>query len=63
MATKTEHAILAGGCFWGMELLLSTSGESFQPESVTPVGTSRMRPTEITGTHAEAIESCFNLER
>jgi peptide-methionine (S)-S-oxide reductase len=60
MTTKTEKAILAGGCFWGMQDLIRK-----QPGVVTTrVGYSGGDVANATyrnhGTHAEAIEIVFD---
>ena len=60
MTTKTEKAILAGGCFWGMQDLIRK-----QPGVVsTRVGYSGGDVANATyrnhGTHAEAIEIVFD---
>ncbi|SDF95558.1 MULTISPECIES: peptide-methionine (S)-S-oxide reductase MsrA [unclassified Duganella] len=60
MTTKTERAILAGGCFWGMQDLIRK-----QPGVVsTRVGYSGGDVANATyrnhGTHAEAIEIVFD---
>jgi len=59
----TETAILAGGCFWGMQELLR-----FQPGVVsTRVGYSGGDVANATyrnhGTHAEAVEIVFDPEK
>jgi peptide-methionine (S)-S-oxide reductase len=61
--TKTERAILAGGCFWGMqELLRHRSGVLS-----TRVGYSGGDVPNATyrnhGTHAEAVEIIFDPEK
>jgi peptide-methionine (S)-S-oxide reductase len=62
MATTTERAILAGGCFWGMEDLIRK-----QPGVIsTRVGYTGGDVPNATyrnhGTHAEAIEIVFDPE-
>ena len=60
MATNTERAVLAGGCFWGMQDLIRK-----RPGVIsTRVGYSGGDVPNATyrnhGTHAEAIEIIFN---
>jgi peptide-methionine (S)-S-oxide reductase len=59
MTTKTEKAILAGGCFWGMQDLL----RRYPGILTTRVGYSGGDVANATyrnhGTHAEAIEITF----
>jgi peptide-methionine (S)-S-oxide reductase len=60
MTTKTETAILAGGCFWGMQDLL----RRYPGVLSTRVGYSGGDVANATyrnhGTHAEAIEIVFD---
>ena len=60
MTTKTETAILAGGCFWGMEDLL----RRYPGVVSTRVGYTGGDVPNATyrnhGTHAEGIEIIFN---
>jgi peptide-methionine (S)-S-oxide reductase len=60
MTTKTETAILAGGCFWGMQDLL----RRYPGVLATRVGYSGGDVANATyrnhGTHAEAIEIVFD---
>ncbi len=63
MPAKTERAILAGGCFWGMQDLIRR-----QPGVLsTRVGYSGGDVPSATyrnhGTHAEAIEIIFDPEK
>ena len=63
MSDNTETAILAGGCFWGMQELIRK-----QPGVIsTRVGWSGgdiPNPTEANpGTHAEATEVVFDTEQ
>lgn len=63
MAKTTETAILAGGCFWGVQELLRA-----RPGVVsTRVGYSGGDVENATyrnhGTHAEAVEIVFNPEQ
>ena len=63
MPTETERAILAGGCFWGMQDLIRR-----QPGVIsTRVGYSGGDVPNATyrnhGTHAEAIEIIFDPAR
>jgi peptide-methionine (S)-S-oxide reductase len=63
MASATERAILAGGCFWGMQDLIRR-----QPGVVsTRVGYSGGDVPNATyrhhGTHAEAIEIIFDPQK
>ena len=63
MTTQTETAILAGGCFWGMQDLL----RRYPGVLTTRVGYSGGDVPNATyrnhGTHAEAIEIVFDLEQ
>jgi peptide-methionine (S)-S-oxide reductase len=60
MTMKTETAILAGGCFWGMQELL----RSYRGVLATRVGYTGGDVANATyrnhGTHAEAIEIVFD---
>ncbi len=63
MAEQTEKAILAGGCFWGMQDLL----RRYDGVLSTRVGYSGGDVPDATyrnhGTHAEAIEIVFDPQR
>ena len=63
MATRTETAILAGGCFWGMQDLL----RRYPGVVSTRVGYSGGDVPNATyrnhGTHAEAIEIVFDPDQ
>ncbi|MEO4015367.1 peptide-methionine (S)-S-oxide reductase MsrA [Pseudomonas rossensis] len=63
MTTRTETAILAGGCFWGMQDLL----RRYPGVVSTRVGYSGGDVPNATyrnhGTHAEAIEIVFDPEQ
>jgi peptide-methionine (S)-S-oxide reductase len=60
MTTKTEKAVLAGGCFWGMQDLI----RKMPGVASTRVGYSGGDVPNATyrnhGTHAEAIEIVFD---
>jgi peptide-methionine (S)-S-oxide reductase len=63
MSDKTERAVLAGGCFWGVQDLLRK-----QPGVIsTRVGYSGGDVANATyrnhGTHAEAVEIIFDPEK
>lgn len=63
MASRTERAVLAGGCFWGMQQLIRR-----QPGVLsTRVGYSGGDVANATyrnhGTHAEAIEIVFDPDK
>ena len=63
MSTSTERAILAGGCFWGMQSLM----RRYPGVISTRVGYSGGDVPNATyrnhGTHAEAIEIIFDPEK
>ena len=63
MSTSTERAILAGGCFWGMQDLL----RRYPGVISTRVGYSGGDVADATyrnhGTHAEAIEIIFDPDK
>lgn len=63
MATTTERAVLAGGCFWGMQELLRKRDGIL----TTRVGYSGGDVPNATyrnhGTHAEAVEIIFDPSR
>src|SRR3954468_16918442 len=63
MSDKTERAVLAGGCFWGVQDLLRK-----EPGVIsTRVGYSGGEVPNATyrnhGTHAEAVEIIFDPEK
>ena len=57
---RREKAILAGGCFWGMQDLIRKRPASSRPGWATPEATSPTPPTATTERHAEAIEITFD---
>src|SRR5256884_4321562 len=63
MTASTERAVLAGGCFWGMQDLI----RKFPGVISTRVGYSGGDVPNATyrnyGTHAEAIEIIFEPEK
>lgn len=63
MTTQTERAVLAGGCFWGMQELLRHKDGVI----ATRVGYSGGDVANATyrnhGTHAEAVEIIFDPDR
>ncbi len=63
MSTRTERAVLAGGCFWGMQDLIRRRDGVV----TTRVGYSGGDVENATyrnhGTHAEAIEIVFDPEK
>ena len=63
MSTSTERAILAGGCFWGMQDLM----RRYPGVISTRVGYSGGDVSRATyrhhGTHAEAIEIIFDPDK
>ncbi|MBU8977502.1 MULTISPECIES: peptide-methionine (S)-S-oxide reductase MsrA [unclassified Lysobacter] len=60
MVIKTETAILAGGCFWGMQALLRRV-PTVMSTRVGYTGGDVLHPTyDHHGTHAEAIEIVFD---
>ena len=63
MTLTTERAVLAGGCFWGMQDLI----RRFPGVSSTRVGYSGGDVPDATyrnhGTHAEAIEITFDPQK
>jgi peptide-methionine (S)-S-oxide reductase len=63
MSKNTERAVLAGGCFWTMQLLLR-SRDGVISTRVGFIGGESENPTqENTGGHAEAVEVTFDPER
>jgi peptide-methionine (S)-S-oxide reductase len=63
MTSSTERAVLAGGCFWGMQDLI----RKYPGVISTRVGYSGGDVPNATyrkhGTHAEAIEIVFDLQK
>jgi len=57
-----ERAVLAGGCFWGMQDLFSPAydGGRVDAGSATRVGNVPNATYRNHGTHAEAIEIIFD---
>jgi peptide-methionine (S)-S-oxide reductase len=63
MSDNTETAILAGGCFWGVQELLRKRAGIISTR-VGWTGGDIPNPTEARpGTHAEAVEILFDRSR
>src|SRR6202048_3439963 len=60
MTASTERAILAGGCFWGMQALLRRMPGVISTRVGYSGGDVRNATYRNHGTHAEAIEIIFN---
>ena len=60
MSAPTERAILAGGCFWGVQDLLRRYPGIISTRVGYSGGDVRNATYRNHGTHAEAIEIIFN---
>ena len=60
MADKTERAVLAGGCFWGMQDLIRKMSGVISTRVGYAGGDVRNATYRNHGTHAEAIEIVFD---
>ena len=60
MAATTERAILAGGCFWGMQQLVQRLPGVVSTRVGYSGGDVKNATYRNHGTHAEAIEITFN---
>jgi peptide-methionine (S)-S-oxide reductase len=60
MATNTERAVLAGGCFWGMQDLVRKLRGVISTRVGYSGGDVRNATYRNHGTHAEAIEIVFD---
>src|SRR6202140_5116895 len=60
MAEKTERAVLAGGCFWGMQDLIRKMPGVISTRVGYSGGDVRNATYRHHGTHAEAIEIIFD---
>jgi methionine-S-sulfoxide reductase len=60
MATTTERAILAGGCFWGMQQLVRRLPGVVSTRVGYSGGNVKNATYSNHGTHAEAIEITFD---
>ena len=60
MAEKTERAVLAGGCFWGMQDLIRKMSGVMSTRVGYAGGDVRNATYRNHGTHAEAIEIVFD---
>ena len=63
MSTSTERAIIAGGCFWGMQDLLRRYSGVISTRAGYSGGDVPNATYRNHGTHAEAIEIIFNPEK
>ena len=63
MAATTERAILAGGCFWGMQQLVRRLPGVVSTRVGYSGGDVKNATYRIHGTHAEAIEITFDLSQ
>ncbi|MEV4314096.1 peptide-methionine (S)-S-oxide reductase MsrA [Actinocrispum sp. NPDC049592] len=61
--TTTEKAVLAGGCFWGMQELIRKQPGVISTRVGYTGGDVRNATYQNHGTHAEAIEIIFDPER
>ena len=62
MADRTEKAILAGGCFWGMQDLIRKQPGVIETRVGYSGGDVKNATYRNHGTHAEAIEVIFDPE-
>ncbi|MEP7241826.1 MAG: peptide-methionine (S)-S-oxide reductase MsrA [Devosia sp.] len=60
MAAKTERAVLAGGCFWGVQELLRTYPGVISTRTGYSGGDVPNATYRHHGTHAEAVEIIFD---
>ena len=63
MAATTERAILAGGCFWGMQQLVRRLPGVVSTRVGYSGGDVKNATYRNHGTHAEAIEITFDLSQ
>jgi peptide-methionine (S)-S-oxide reductase len=63
MSHNTETAILAGGCFWGMQELLRRPDGVISTRAGWTGGESDNPTEDDPGGHAEAVEVVFDTER
>jgi peptide-methionine (S)-S-oxide reductase len=63
VSTSTERAIIAGGCFWGMQDLLRRYSGVISTRAGYSGGDVPNATYRNHGTHAEAIEIIFNPEK
>ena len=63
MAATTERAILAGGCFWGMQQLVRRLPGVVSTRVGYSGGNVKNATYRNHGTHAEAIEITFALSQ
>jgi peptide-methionine (S)-S-oxide reductase len=63
MSDNTETAILAGGCFWGMQELLRRPDGVISTRAGWTGGESDNPTEDDPGGHAEAVEVVFDTER
>ena len=62
MSAKTERAVLAGGCFWGVQELLRTYPGVISTRTGYSGGDVPNATYRNHGTHAEAVEIIFDPE-
>jgi peptide-methionine (S)-S-oxide reductase len=63
MAGKTERAILAGGCFWGMQQLIRRLPGVVSTRVGYSGGDVKNATYRNHGSHAEAIEIIFDPDK
>ena len=63
MTTATERAVLAGGCFWGMQDLIRRKPGIISTRVGYSGGDVRNATYRNHGTHAEAIEIIFDPQK
>ena len=63
MPSSTERAVLAGGCFWGMQDLIRAYPASSRRGSATPAATCPTRPIAITATTPRRSRSSSTRRR
>ena len=63
MAVRTERAILAGGCFWGMQQLIRRLPGVVSTRVGYSGGDVKNATYRNHGTHAEAIEIIFDPDK